>query len=113
VSGVQNPWVKSYQAAWAEDAQNPTLDAWFRVMAAAYGRIQANGHAPFGKGELSRFLQMNAPAVSKAIKRAVSKGLLDHSSTARCLVLPPHRVAGGVGDPGKPCPVHDCAKRVR
>jgi hypothetical protein len=110
---VPNPYVRSYQSAWLDDARNADLDMWFRVFALAYSRIRANGHAVFLKGEIAELLGKPDYAISQAIRLAEKKKLLDPSSNARCLVLPSHKVAGHIGSHKTPCPVHDALRAKR
>lgn len=112
-----NSWLQAHQSVWDEMALDHTgYDAWFRVWALAVARAQANGHAPFAPNEIAKVLgrldeagswvPKSPSGVSQAISLAKRKRLLDTSSTARCLVLPPHAWRGGLGSPTKNCPVH-------
>jgi hypothetical protein len=104
-----------YQKPWTERASNPDLPDWLRVCAAAYGRHRANGHATLRAGELARVvgtvdrrtgeLRPNQN-ISRAIRTAVEYGFLAEGSRARCLVVPSHAVAGGLGSPHDPCREH-------
>ncbi|SIG07046.1 Uncharacterised protein [Mycobacteroides abscessus subsp. abscessus] len=112
-----NSWRRTYQSVWDEHALNYRAhDAWFRVFAFAVARAGANGHAPCPQGEIAKVLGrprnegMWIPAspsgVSQAISLAKEKGLLHNTSHARCLVLPSHAWAGGLGSAVRQCPVH-------
>lgn len=102
---------------WDEHAlDHQSYPDWFRVFALAAARSSANGHAPLAPGEIAKVLgapdeqgnwsPKSATGVSQAIRLARTKGLLDHRSNARCLVLPSHAWQGGIGSATKPCPVH-------
>jgi hypothetical protein len=117
----QNPWGIHHQAVWKERAAsraaNPSLDNWIRVAALAFGCHRRNGHANFGPGEIAEILgtpgkPLSAPAVSNAIKLAKSAGWIAKESNARCLVVPPHAVGGGLGHPDDRCAVHGAAVRT-
>jgi hypothetical protein len=117
--GVMNPWTKHYQAEWENRAADVGLPLWLRVAALAYGRHEANGHANFRRGELSWILGRPPSAASPSFKRvdrtylrnaiavAVRHKWLAEGSCSECLVVPAHAVEGPVGNPDKPCPVHD------
>lgn len=110
-----NPWARHYQIAWENRAADTNLPLWFRLMALAYGRHEANGHANFKRGQLSVILgtpsgdgwrRVDRYYLRDTIKIAVEHGLLAEGSCTECLVVPGHAVAGGIGDPEEPCPVH-------
>jgi hypothetical protein len=112
-------WAKHFQAAWENDAARHDLPVWFRMMALAYGRHAANGHANFRRGDLSKILGEPGPdgewirrdryTIRDTIKHLVSLGLLAPDSGSECLVVPHHRIQGGKNakyDADRPCPVH-------
>ena len=113
-------WARHFQEAWADDALNPIYPMPLRVAFLAFGRHRANGHAIFGQGEIANTLGHHddvggwVPAdrrtVHRAITKAVSYGLLDSTSKALCLVVPKHRVAGGMGNPETPCRRHPATR---
>lgn len=112
---VQNPFGIHRQAVWRERAAvraaNPSLDNWIRVAALAFGCHRRNGHAAFKTGEIAEILgtpgePLSPSAVSNAIKLAKNAGWIAEESTARCLVVPPHAVGGGLGHPNDRCPTH-------
>jgi hypothetical protein len=118
-----NPWTRHYQSAWENRAANPDLPCWARVVAFAYGRHEANGHANFKRGELSfltgtppkdggPFRRRDRSTLRKAIAVAVQYGWLAEGSCTECLV-PQHEIAGPPGDPFKPCPVHERKARQK
>ena len=111
----QNPWAKHRQHVWEERAGDPALPDWVRVAALAYGKHSANGHANFGPGQVALVLGVVDRAtgelrpnqnVSRAIGTAIRYGWLAQGSKARCLVVPPHAVEGGLGNASAPCPFH-------
>lgn len=119
---TRNPWGRHYQTVWEERAGDPRMPLWFRVIALAYGKHRANGHAMFKAGQVGLVLGRADPVtgelvpldrgnVSRAIRTAVEYGLLDKSSGSRCLVVPGHAIEGGLGSPFEPCPQHDADKR--
>jgi hypothetical protein len=51
--------------------------------------------------------QPDAAQVSRAIRTAVDYGFLHRDSCARCLVVPPYGIEGGmIGSPKEPCTLH-------
>lgn len=115
---VFNPWTRHYQAAWEHRAASPNLPMWARIFCLAYGRHHANGHAVFGRGELSMILGMppqdgkpfrraTRQAVHAAIATAVKYGFLSDGSCPECLVVPGHAINGPHGKADAPCPVHE------
>jgi hypothetical protein len=112
---VQNPFALHRQAVWKEraanHAANPTMPQWIRVASLAFGCHRRNGHANFKSGEIAEILgtpgkPLSASSVSNAIKLAKSAGWIAQESTARCLVVPPHAVDGGIGHPNERCQIH-------
>lgn len=103
---VDNPFALHQQPVWLERSEDPRLDLWLRVAALAFGRHRRNGHANFGAGEMADLLGAAPAAVSRAIREAKARGWIDGESHARCLVVPPHAVRGGLGHPNDPCRIH-------
>jgi hypothetical protein len=113
---LQNPWAMHYQSVWMERTADLSSPDWLRLASLAFGRHRANGHAPFGSGEIGRLLAKPGPngeakplshsAVSNAIRRAKEKGYIAEESMARCLVVPAHAVTGGLGHSWAKCPLH-------
>lgn len=101
----EEKYVRMYKGPCNEKARDPNYANWERVVQAALGNVQANGHAPFGAGELERILGAKGPAVSNAIRLAKDKHYLDESSNCRCLVPNPEWF-GGWGGTKKPCKNH-------
>lgn len=111
-----NYWTRHYQSVWLERAADPSLADWMRLACLAFAKHRANGHANFAPGELGPLLAKAGPdgqlkpltksAVSNAIKRAKDRGWISKESTAQCLVVPPHAIAGGRGKPYEACRVH-------
>jgi hypothetical protein len=111
-----NSWARHYQSVWLERSQDSSLPYWLRVVGLAYGRHNANGHAPFGPGEIGLLLAkpltkgeakpLSDSAVSNAIREAKKKEFIARESMARCLVVPPHAVTGGLGGPWTKCRMH-------
>lgn len=114
----ENPWTKHRQSFWQEKAGRPSLPLWLRVTALAYGVHRRNGHAPFKAGEVALSTsivdadtgQIRTPSssrISEAIRQAIELGFLSSESHARCLVVPPWGVEGGMlGKPGERCRQH-------
>jgi hypothetical protein len=112
----QNPFGMHRQAVWLERSADSMLPDWIRLSLLAFARHRANGHANFGSGEIGQLLAHTASngerqplsksAVSNAIKRAKDKGWIDRESCARCLVVPPHAVSGGLGSVYEKCRLH-------
>lgn len=82
----------------AHQTRNHRIPAWARVWAWAVANADPiTGHAPCYPGELRRALgDTTAREISRAIRLAKDRRLLDPCSTAGCLVLPGHALA--------PCP---------
>ena len=109
-------WTKHYQSAYLEDAANPRYPNAIRVAFLAYGKHKANGHARFKQREIANvlgevdengdFVPASKYVVERAIKTAVSYGLLAEGSKALCLVVPGHRIRGHHGDAEAPCDRH-------
>jgi hypothetical protein len=111
----QQTWAKHFQHAWEERSGDPTLPDWLRVASLAYGKHAANGHANFSPGALALVLgKIDRTTgeitpnenVSRAISTAVDHGWLAKGSKARCLVVPPGAVGGGLGREYADCSVH-------
>ncbi|MCU1675618.1 MAG: hypothetical protein JWM93_376 [Frankiales bacterium] len=121
MSDVRNPWARHFQHVWHERAGDPRLPLWLRVSALAYGRHTANGHATFRAGDVRLVLgkvdtdgviaQPSSKEVHRAIGTAMQYGYLGSESSVRCLVVPPHAIAGGLGDELSPCSEHDRRRR--
>jgi hypothetical protein len=103
------------QAVWKERAAsraaNPTMPLWIRVASLAFGCHRRNGHATFKPGEIAEILgtpgePLSPSSVSNAVKLAKNAGWIAEESSARCLVVPPHAVQGGLGHPNDRCPIH-------
>lgn len=108
-------WTKHYQSAYLEDAANPRYPNAIRVAFLAYGTHKANGHARFRQREVANVLgetidgtfePASKYAVDRAIKTAISYGLLAEGSKALCLIVPGHRIRGHHGDADAPCDRH-------
>lgn len=116
MSAARNTWAKHYQSVWEERAADPAYPLWCRVAWLAYARHKANGHANFQRGQIRALLggfgkdgfkPLDPNNLQRAVRQAKKAGLLDISSGAECLVVPPHAIEGGWGGhPGSPCPVH-------
>ncbi|GAA2068481.1 hypothetical protein [Williamsia deligens] len=113
MAAVQNPWLRVYQKACLEDALNADLPAvWLRVFYLACGKAEANRHATFQPGEIAETLGISQSRVSDAIRDAKKYRHLDDDSCAACLVIPARKFGGGIGDPWKPCRVHQRKARA-
>jgi hypothetical protein len=116
-------WSRHYQEPWAEDALNSTYPMPLRVAFLAFGRHRANGHAVFRQGEVANilghfdgqgtWLPADRRTVHRAIRTAIGYGLLAEGSKALCLVVPSHRIAGGMGSADTPCKRHPETQRSR
>lgn len=119
----EGAWARHFQDAWHDDSLNPKFPKALRVAFLAYGTHRANGHARFKTGEIAKVLSRVdetgtlIPAayntVHRAITTAIELGLLDKGSTSLCLIVPNHRISGGVGDADDPCDRHDQPARRR
>jgi hypothetical protein len=118
VRNAQNTWARHYQIEWDNRAADTKLPLWLRMVCLAYGRHEANGHATFGRGQLSwilgkpptagsPFKRLDKGSVQSAIRTAVTHGWLAEGSCSECLIVPAHAIEGPQGNPEKPCPVHD------
>jgi len=102
-------WSRHSLAFWESIAAEPSHAYYVRVAALAYGTHGANGHAPQAHGALSLALAKDGIRyrhASRAIDSAVRLGLLDPSSTTRCLVVPPDGIVQGEVGYWPDCPVH-------
>ena len=115
---VTNPWSRHFQIVWEHRAADHTLPLWLRVVCLAYGHHEANGHANFGRGQLSwilgtppegdqPFKRKDRTTIRNAIRTAVEHGWLAEGSCSECLVVPGHAIAGGLGSEFKSCSVHE------
>lgn len=121
-SDDMRPWARHFQDAWHEDALNPRFPLPLRVAFLAFGTHRANGHAVFKQGEIAKVLSRldeeghPVPAdrrtVWRAIKQAVELDLLAEGSKALCLIVPRHRIAGGLGVETAPCKRHPRTSRT-
>lgn len=110
------PWTRHFQHAWHDDALNPRFPFPLRVAFLAYGTHKANGHARFKQGEIAKVLgrldedghpvPADRRTVYRAIRQAVEYGLLADGSKALCLIVPSHRIRGGMGNEHAPCDRH-------
>jgi hypothetical protein len=117
IATQRGPWPKHYREFWEKQAltTNPSIPLVVRIFSLAYGRHDANGHTPFGAGDLRRTLIKSAPtaerpaslfsyrAINKAIKQAVDFGYLDAGSSQRCLIVPRGQIQYLQGDAFDPC----------
>lgn len=109
----EGAWARHFQRPWHEDALNPRFPAALRVAFLAYGTHKANGHARFKQQEVAKILghldehghpvAADRRTVYRAIRQAVDYGLLAEGSQALCLVVPRHRIVGGLGEEDAPC----------
>lgn len=122
----EDRWSRHYQDAWEKRSGDLRLPGWLRLAAYAYAKHGANGHAPLvqgskhGPGTLQLALTTVDPETGahrepsrqrlhEWIKAAVDLGWLAPGSSTRCLIVPPSDVAGGLGNPKKPCAT--CTRR--
>lgn len=118
MSRVQNPWAKHRQSFWESKTNQAGLPLWLRITALAYGVHRRNGHAPFKPGDIilattvcdedsGAVYAPTSSRISEAIRQAVSAGFLAVESNARCLVVPPWGIEGGVlGSVNEKCAHH-------
>ena len=66
---LPRPWAAHAQIEWDRRVADHTLPTWLRVVCLAYGRHEANGHATFGRGQLSWILG-RPPNASHQFQRA-------------------------------------------
>lgn len=108
------PWSRHYQNVWHERSGDSNLPYWLRVACLAYGSHNANGHAMFKPGQIGLVLghidadgvphPLDKQNVQRAINKAIEFGWITDQSGSRCLVVPGHAVAGGLGNPSDRCP---------
>jgi hypothetical protein len=86
---------------WERLAADANLPLWFRLMALAYWRHEANGHANFKRGDLSwilgkpphddvPFKPVDKYMLDDTLDRLVGYGWLDKGSCVECLIVPAH-----------------------
>ncbi|GAA5153858.1 hypothetical protein GCM10023340_36500 [Nocardioides marinquilinus] len=80
------------RAEWEQQARNDLLPHWVRVVAYTWARADRGGHARLTPGQLGLVLGLGHNATSEAIRTARDRGILDETSSARCLVLAGHRL---------------------
>lgn len=78
-------------------ADNHNLSPWLRVTLWAMANADDHGRASAYPGELKTLLGVSTHEVSRAIRLAKDRHLLDEASNAGCLVV--------VGYPARPYPV--------
>jgi hypothetical protein len=107
-------YAQTEMGRWAKDGAVTPLAV--RVLFAAMGKHDRNGHAPFDRGELADVLgsidvttgevrPARRDSVSDAIKAAKRLGFITEDSSVRCLILSRHAFQKSFGSP-KPCDVH-------
>jgi len=114
-------WTKHYQSAYLEDAADPAYPNAIRVAFFAYGKYKANGHARLKQRQIANllgafdddgtFVPTSKYVVDRAIKTAISYGLLAPGSKALCLIVPGHRIRGHHGEPEAPCDRHSATRK--
>lgn len=110
---IANPFRMHYQSVFREMASDSDRPLWDRLGMLAWGTVRANGHAHFQPGELAEFFGVPAKRISEALAKAKGKGMIDETSSTRCLVVPEHvAVRKGEGNPAEPCSVHHVARRI-
>ncbi|MBB3041147.1 hypothetical protein [Nocardioides soli] len=72
---------------------NGQLPAWARIWAWTLANANTHGHAPAYPGQIRRDLDITTRDVSRAIRLARERRVIDRCSTAACLVLPGHALA--------------------
>ncbi len=80
-------------AALERQARNHRLPGWLRITYWAQAHANHHGHTRAYPGDLRRLLDTNPREVSRAIRLARDRGLLDPCSNASCIVLPGHALA--------------------
>lgn len=96
------------QKAAEQEAKDIRLPLYLRVRAAAVARADRVGHARFRPGELQEWLGVStSTAVSKAVRKAKTLGLVRAESKARCLVLDHYTWQSGKWKGPAECLIHD------
>ncbi|MEU0169466.1 hypothetical protein ABZ214_29105 [Streptomyces iakyrus] len=108
--GPDRPWGGVSQREFQRKAQEPWHPLAYRVLFAALGWADRQGHAAFDPGKLAALLGKDGKPLSdqstnNAISRAKKWDLVSPRSGAACLVLPPYLFQKGKGAP-KPCRIH-------
>jgi len=110
---VEPPWVKvsrPFLDVLAVELDQPLP---LKVALLAYGRVEANGHAEFRRGELAEITGKDRRNVSRAIRNAVQKGWLLEGSCTECLLPPGDYVEMSYGSTRKRCRVHSTVELVK
>lgn len=103
---VEAPWVKASQSGLESLSKGP-LHLWLRVALIAAARLQANGCAPFKRGELARIMgNKHSQAITRAIRDAVSYGFLEADSKPECLRPNRFLFQMSFGSTRKECSIH-------
>lgn len=75
----------------SQQVSNNHLPGWARVWVWCLANANGYGHAPAYPGQLRHDLNTtSAREISRAIRLARERGLIDQCSNASCLVLPGH-----------------------
>ncbi|MGW3731350.1 hypothetical protein [Streptomyces sp. NPDC000851] len=108
--GPDRPWGGVSQREFQRKAQEHWHPLAYRVLFAALGWADRQGHAAFDPGRLAALLGKDGKPLSdqstnNAISRAKKCDLVSPRSGAACLVLPSYLFQKGKGAP-KPCRIH-------
>lgn len=86
--GHNRKWSAHSDAGLMAEAKNEALPLIMRLNSLAKSRVNRNGHAEFGPGEIASILGIGLRQnVTKLIKKAVSVGLLLEGSGQRCVLI--------------------------
>jgi hypothetical protein len=110
---VEPPWVKVSRPFLDSVAGQLDQPLPLRIALLAYGRVEANGHAEFRRGELAEITGKDRRNVSRAIRNAIEKGWLLEGSCTECLLPPGDYVEMSYGSNRKRCRVHSTLGLVK
>ncbi len=96
--GHNRKWSAHSDAGLMEEAKNVALPSLMRINSLAKSRVNRNGHAEFGPGEIASVLiivdkktgetkSMSKAQVANLIKQGKESGLFDEESSSRCIVI--------------------------
>lgn len=86
--GHNRKWSAHSDLGLMDEAKNEALPQIMRINSLAKARVNRNGHAEFGPGEIAFFLGINLRQnVTKLINKAIAAGLFMEGSGQRCILV--------------------------
>lgn len=85
--GHNQKWSAHSDQGYLEEARNEALPLIMRINALAKSRVNRNGHAEFGPGEIAAFFGMKKNQATNLITKAKNAGLFLDGSGQRCIII--------------------------